>query len=175
MLTSEYASSTFLCTYFSVFLSSSFILLRANDGMLNTNYRWSKHENTICSFLLFAFLSMCLSHFTHSFPPKPHVFPLSIFHYHILLLHWLLPFLLRLTCRPISIFPFISWNSKADYHVLKNLLQCVDKPTRCITSYKWFYYPLFGSTCFGLSPVHHQEHHLINCITLWYVRAIRRV
>ena len=33
------------------------------------------------------------------------------------------------------------------------------------------YYPLFGSTCFGLSPVHHQEHHLINCITHWYVRA----
>ena len=33
------------------------------------------------------------------------------------------------------------------------------------------YYPLFGSTCFGLSPVHHQEHHhLINCITHWYVR-----
>ena len=37
------------------------------------------------------------------------------------------------------------------------------------------YFPLFGSTCFGLSPVHHQEHHLINCITHWYVRAIRRV
>ena len=37
------------------------------------------------------------------------------------------------------------------------------------------YYPLFGSTCFGLSPVHHQQHHLINCITYWYVRAIRRV
>ena len=34
-------------------------------------------------------------------------------------------------------------------------------------------YPLVGSTCFGLSPVHHQEHHLINCITYWYVRAIR--
>ena len=33
------------------------------------------------------------------------------------------------------------------------------------------YYPLFGSTCFGLSPVNHQEHHLINCITHWYVRA----
>ena len=33
------------------------------------------------------------------------------------------------------------------------------------------YFPLFGSTCFGLSPVHHQEHHLINCITYWYVRA----
>ena len=37
------------------------------------------------------------------------------------------------------------------------------------------YYSLFCSTCFGLSPVHHQEHHLINCITYWYVRAIRRV
>ena len=37
------------------------------------------------------------------------------------------------------------------------------------------YYPLIGSTCFGLSPVHHQEHHLINCMTYWYVRAIRRV
>ena len=37
------------------------------------------------------------------------------------------------------------------------------------------YYPLVISTCFGLSPVHHQEHHLINCITYWYVRAIRRV
>ena len=37
------------------------------------------------------------------------------------------------------------------------------------------YYSLFGSTCFGLSPVHHQEHHLINCITHWYLRAIRRV
>ena len=35
----------------------------------------------------------------------------------------------------------------------------------------YLYYPLFGSTCFGLSPVHHQEHHLMNCITLWYVRA----
>ena len=33
------------------------------------------------------------------------------------------------------------------------------------------YYPLIGSTCFGLSPVHHQEHHLLNCITHWYVRA----
>ena len=28
-----------------------------------------------------------------------------------------------------------------------------------------FYYPLFGCICFGLSPVHHQEHHLINSIT----------
>ena len=37
------------------------------------------------------------------------------------------------------------------------------------------YYPLIGSTCFGLSPVHHQEHHLLNRITHWYVRAIRRV
>ena len=27
------------------------------------------------------------------------------------------------------------------------------------------YYPLFGSTCFGLSPVHHQEHHLLYCVT----------
>ena len=27
------------------------------------------------------------------------------------------------------------------------------------------YYILIGSTCYGLSPVHHQEHHLINCIT----------
>ena len=27
------------------------------------------------------------------------------------------------------------------------------------------YYPLIGSTCFGLSPVHHQEHHPINCMT----------
>ena len=34
-------------------------------------------------------------------------------------------------------------------------------------------YPLVGSTCFGLSPVHHQEHHLINCKTYWYIRAIR--
>ena len=25
------------------------------------------------------------------------------------------------------------------------------------------YYPLIGSTCFGLSPVQHQEHQLINC------------
>ena len=33
------------------------------------------------------------------------------------------------------------------------------------------YYSLFGSTCFGLSPVHHHEHHLVNCITHWYVRA----
>ena len=32
------------------------------------------------------------------------------------------------------------------------------------------YYPLFGSTCFGLSSVHHQEHHLINCIRHWHVR-----
>ena len=30
---------------------------------------------------------------------------------------------------------------------------------------------LISCTCFGLSPVHHQEHHLINCITHWYVRA----
>ena len=37
------------------------------------------------------------------------------------------------------------------------------------------YYPLIGSTCFGLSPVRHQEQHLVNCITHWYVRAIRRV
>ena len=29
------------------------------------------------------------------------------------------------------------------------------------------YFSLFGSTCFGLSPVHHQEHH----ITHWYVHA----
>ena len=34
------------------------------------------------------------------------------------------------------------------------------------------YYPLISSTCLGLSPVHHQEHHLINCITRWYARAI---
>ena len=47
-------------------------------------------------------------------------------------------------------------------------LQCVDKPTRCNTSYDDLYFPLLGSTCFGLSPVHHQEHHLINCITHWY-------
>ena len=33
------------------------------------------------------------------------------------------------------------------------------------------YSSLIGSTCFGLSPVHHQEYHLINCITHWYVRA----
>ena len=33
------------------------------------------------------------------------------------------------------------------------------------------YYPLIGSTCFGLSPVHHQKHHFINCITHWYVRT----
>ena len=32
------------------------------------------------------------------------------------------------------------------------------------------YYSLFGCTCFGLSPVHHQEHHLIKCITHWYIR-----
>ena len=37
------------------------------------------------------------------------------------------------------------------------------------------YFPLFVSTCFRLSPVHHQEHHLINCIKHWYVRVIRRV
>jgi hypothetical protein len=30
---------------------------------------------------------------------------------------------------------------------------------------------LIGSTCFGLSPVHYQEHHLINCIMHWYVRS----
>jgi hypothetical protein len=35
----------------------------------------------------------------------------------------------------------------------------------------YLYFPLFGSTCLGLSPVHHQEHHHINCITHWYVRA----
>ena len=29
------------------------------------------------------------------------------------------------------------------------------------------YYPLIGSTCFGLSPVYHQEHRLIYCITHW--------
>jgi hypothetical protein len=34
-----------------------------------------------------------------------------------------------------------------------------------------FYYPLFGSTYFGLSAVNHQEHHLINCITYWFIRA----
>ena len=33
------------------------------------------------------------------------------------------------------------------------------------------YYSLFGSTCFGLSPVHHQEHHLMNGTTHWYIRA----
>ena len=33
------------------------------------------------------------------------------------------------------------------------------------------YHPLIGSTYFGLSPDHHQEHRLINCITHWYVRA----
>ena len=37
------------------------------------------------------------------------------------------------------------------------------------------YYPLVSSTCFGLSPDHYQEHHLMNCTTRWYVRAIRRV
>ena len=37
------------------------------------------------------------------------------------------------------------------------------------------YYPLIGSTCVGLSLVHHQEHHLINCITHWYDCAIGRV
>ena len=33
------------------------------------------------------------------------------------------------------------------------------------------YYPLVSSTCFGLSPVHHQEQHLMNYTTHWYVRA----
>ena len=33
------------------------------------------------------------------------------------------------------------------------------------------YFPLFDSKCFGLSQVHHKEHHLINCKTHWYVRA----
>ena len=33
------------------------------------------------------------------------------------------------------------------------------------------YYPLVSSICFGLSPVHHQDHHLMKCITYWYVRA----
>jgi hypothetical protein len=33
------------------------------------------------------------------------------------------------------------------------------------------YYPLIGCTCFGLSPVHQQEHHIINCIRVCYVRA----
>ena len=33
------------------------------------------------------------------------------------------------------------------------------------------YFLLFGSTCFGLSQIHHQEHDLVNCIKLWYVRA----
>ena len=33
------------------------------------------------------------------------------------------------------------------------------------------YYPLIGSACFGLSPVHQQEHHIMNCTTHWYVRA----
>ena len=33
------------------------------------------------------------------------------------------------------------------------------------------YYPLDSFTCFGLSPVHYQEHHLINCIKHCYVRA----
>ena len=32
-------------------------------------------------------------------------------------------------------------------------------------------YYSFVSVCFGLSPDHHQEHHPINCITHWYVRA----
>ena len=35
------------------------------------------------------------------------------------------------------------------------------------------YYPLIGSKCFGLSPVPHQEHHLTNCMTRWYVRAVK--
>ena len=37
------------------------------------------------------------------------------------------------------------------------------------------YYPLVSSTYFGLSPVHRQDHHFMNCTTHWYVRAIRRV
>ena len=34
------------------------------------------------------------------------------------------------------------------------------------------YYSLIGSTCFELSPVHHQDHHLIKCIMHWYVCAV---
>jgi len=78
----------------------------------------------MCSFLLS--LSASHSHSAYSFPPKPHVFPLSIIHYHFSLLHRLLPFLLRHICRPVSIFPFISRNSKVDCHVHKNLpLLCI--------------------------------------------------
>ena len=35
----------------------------------------------------------------------------------------------------------------------------------------YLYHPLIGSTCFGLSPIHHQEHHLIKYIMHRYVRA----
>ena len=74
----------------------------------------------------FRFLSASHSHSAYSFRPKPHVFPLSIIHYHIFLLHRLLPFLLRHICCPISIFPVISWNSNVDCHVHKNLpLLCI--------------------------------------------------
>jgi hypothetical protein len=69
---------------------------------------------------------MSHSHSHSDIPPKAHAFPLSVIHDHIFLLHRLLPFLLRRICRPISIFPFISWNSKVDCHVHKNLpLLCI--------------------------------------------------
>ena len=53
-----------------------------------------------------------------------------------------------------SVFGIVSIN-QGDATLLKNDL----------------YYPLIGSTCFGLSPVHHQEHHLMKCTTHWYVRT----
>ena len=60
-----------------------------------------------------------------------------------------------------------------------NLRHCVQAIMRCVQINQQdatllmndLYFSLFGSTCFGLSPVHHQEYHLIGCITHWYIRA----
>jgi hypothetical protein len=130
-LTSELCIIHFPLYCFLFLFSSSFIFLRANDGNLNANYRRSKHWNTICSYC--AFISTSHSHSAYSFAPKPQVFPLSLILHHIFHLHRLLPFLLRLTCRPISIFPSISWNFKVNYNVHKNMpLLCILCRMNCI-------------------------------------------
>ena len=63
-----------------------------------------------------------------------------------------------------------TFDSNLTLYVPCIVFQCVDERDATLIMND-LYYPLIGSTCFGLSPVHHQEHHLIKCITHWYVRA----
>ena len=51
-------------------------------------------------------------------------------------------------------FTYVSLNS---FGQRAEVYFCVDKPRDATLLMNDLYYPLIGSTCFGLSPVHHQS------------------